>query len=94
VNVQVTAEDYHGVDRVEFLVNGSVAHTDTTLPYEWNWDTRNLTDGTTHTLTAKAHDVNGLSTIDQRSVTINNAIPNVSPTWYLAEGTTAWGFDT
>jgi photosystem II stability/assembly factor-like uncharacterized protein len=94
VGVEVNATDYYGIDRVEFYVDGSLAYTDTTAPYRWDWDTRPYADGATYTLEARAIDTADNSTSDSRTVKLNNTIPPVSKTWYLAEGTTAWGFET
>jgi photosystem II stability/assembly factor-like uncharacterized protein len=93
VGVEVNASDYHGIDRVEFRVDGSLEYTDTNAPYRWDWDTRGMVDGTSPVLEARAYDVNGNSASDSRQVKINNTIPPLSKTWYLAEGTTAWGFE-
>ena len=93
VGVTVEASDHYGIDRVEFRVDGELTHTDTTAPYRWDWDTREYVDGATYTLQARAYDNSGNSTSDSRDVKINNTIPPVATTWYLAEGTTAWGFE-
>ncbi|WP_287152551.1 DUF5719 family protein [Candidatus Solincola tengchongensis] len=93
VNVEVEAYDFHGIDRVEFRVNGTLRHTDNTAPYTWGWDTRQEPDGAGYGLQATAYDVNGNAASDSRLVSINNAVPPLSRTWYLAEGTTAWGFE-
>ncbi len=94
VGVEVDAEDFYGIGRVEFRVDGELRYTDDTAPYRWDWDTREDTDGATYGLEAEAFDVNGNSSSDRRDVKLNNTIPPVSDTWYLAEGTTAWGFET
>ncbi|MBN2027912.1 MAG: FG-GAP repeat protein [Actinobacteria bacterium] len=94
VGVLVDAEDYYGIDRVEFRVDGVLAYTDDTAPYRWDWDTREYEDGATYNIEARAYDTAGNSASDARSVKLNNTIPPVSDTWYLAEGTTAWGFET
>jgi hypothetical protein len=93
VTVEVEAYDYHGLSKVEFLVDEEVRFTDTSPPYQWSWDTRGETDGSSLKLSARAYDEAGNTTLDSRSVKINNTIPPPSTTWYLAEGTTAWGFE-
>ena len=45
VGVTATATDAGGVSRVEFLVDGVVAFTDTQAPWEWAWDTAALQAG-------------------------------------------------
>ncbi len=93
VGVEVEAADEHGIDRVEFRVDGALAHTDRTAPYRWDWDTRRYPDGATYELEARAYDTHGLSAADARRVKTNNTVPPLSRNWYLAEGTTAWGFE-
>jgi len=94
VGVEVNATDYYGIERVEFYVDGTLTYTDTTAPYRWDWDTRPYVDGATYKLEARAYDTAGNNTSDSRTVKLNNTIPPLSKTWYLAEGTTAWGFET
>ncbi|NPV60693.1 MAG: hypothetical protein HPY75_13680 [Actinobacteria bacterium] len=94
VGVEVEASDERGVEQVEFRVDGELKFTDRTAPYRWDWDTREYPDGARYLLEARAYDTSGLSAADAREVTTNNTIPPLSRTWYLAEGTTAWGFDT
>jgi photosystem II stability/assembly factor-like uncharacterized protein len=93
VGVEVDAEDHYGVARVEFRVDGELRYTDYAAPWRWDWDTRDYIDGATYALQAEAFDTAGNSASDARSVKTNNTIPPVSDTWYLAEGTTAWGFE-
>lgn len=38
VRVSVNADDSHGVERVELLVNGTILATDTSAPYQFDWD--------------------------------------------------------
>ncbi|MBC7248215.1 MAG: FG-GAP repeat protein [Actinobacteria bacterium] len=94
VGVEVSAYDHHGIDRVEFWVNGVKRAEDTTAPYRWDWDTRQDTDAPGYSLEARAYDVNGNNASDSRTVSVNNTVPPLSRIWYLAEGTTAWGFET
>jgi photosystem II stability/assembly factor-like uncharacterized protein len=93
VGVEVDAYDYFGIDRVEFLVNGTLRYTDITAPYRWDWDTREEVEGESYSLEARAYDTNGNSASDSRLVSTNNTIPPLADSWYLAEGTTAWGFE-
>jgi hypothetical protein len=76
VNVSASASDNVGVTRVEFFVDGTLASTDTTSPYDFSWDTAGASNGS-HTLMAKAYDAAGnVGTSATVSVTVNNsAIP-------------------
>jgi thermitase len=58
-----------------------------------SWDLGQLPEGT-HTLTVKAIDVSG-QWEGEHAVTVyrNLSQPKPSTHWYLAEGTTAWGFE-
>ena len=94
VGVEASAYDYHGINRVEYRVNGVLRHTDTAAPYRWDWDTRQDPDAPGYVLEARAYDNNGNSASDSRTVSVNNTVPTLSKIWYLAEGTTAWGFET
>lgn len=64
VPLTATATAGSGVDRVEFLVDGSVIATDTTAPYEASWDTSTIADGS-HELTAR--------TVDSANVSVTSA---------------------
>ena len=57
VTITATASDNVGVTRVEFLVNGTLQCTDTTVPYSCNWSVPNTR--TTHQLQARALDQAG-----------------------------------
>src|SRR3954467_8490837 len=54
--VGADAQDPSGVARVEFRVDGVLAGTDSSAPFEQRWDTRGLAVGSTHVLTARAVD--------------------------------------
>ncbi|WP_318556464.1 Ig-like domain-containing protein [Geobacter anodireducens] len=72
VTVSATASDNVGVTKVEFLVNGTVASTVTTAPYNYSWNTTTSANGT-YTLTAKAYDAAGnIGQSTSVSVTVNN----------------------
>ncbi len=66
--VQVNASDATGVNRVEFYVDNVLREVETTGPYNWNFDTTTLANGT-HTLTVKAYDP--AQNIGQASVTFS-----------------------
>ncbi len=38
IDIEVSAEDNRGIDRVEFIINGEKQKTDYTEPYKWRWE--------------------------------------------------------
>src|SRR3954454_4134257 len=60
--VGADAQDAGGVARVEFRVDGTLAGTDSSGPFELRWDTRGLAPGSTHVLSARAFDTSGNAT--------------------------------
>ncbi len=60
--VQASASDHVGVTQVVFYDGGTVIGTDTTAPYSVSWNLLNVSKGT-HTLTARAHDAVGNTTL-------------------------------
>lgn len=73
VNTTASASDNVGVTRVDVLVDGAVAGSDTTAPYAVAVDTTRLADGS-HTLTARAFDAaNNAATSAPITVTVQNA---------------------
>ena len=93
--VTASASDNVGVSRVEFWLDGAIASTDTTAPYEWSWDTTTAPDGP-HSLASKAFDaasnVGSSSTI---TVTVSNGPPpsgaNVSG-WTITQANATYNF--
>ncbi len=71
--VRVKAEAYYsqGINKVDFLVDNQLRHTDSSVPYTFDWNTLDDSEGP-HTLTAVATDVNG----NTKSVTIHVVINN------------------
>ena len=72
VTVNATASDSSGyIQRVEFLVDGAVAATDTSSPYSFNWATAGLAIGV-HSVQARAFDWSGnVTTSAATSVTVD-----------------------
>ncbi len=70
--VEIVADviDNSAIEQVEFFINGTSLGTDTGAPYSFDWDIRALTDGTTHTVYAKATDIFGNSGAQLITVTI------------------------
>ena len=58
VPVWASASDNVGVTKVEILVDGTVAGTDSTAPYTWGWLSGTVADGS-HTLQTRAYDAAG-----------------------------------
>ena len=72
VTIAATASDNVGVAGVQFLLdNNTLGAEDTTSPYSVSWNTTTAANGT-HTLTARARDVNG-NTALSAPVTVNVA---------------------
>jgi hypothetical protein len=73
VSFTALAEDDFGVLEVEFYIDGESVATDNTSPYQYEWDTVTLTNGTQHTLSSTATDLANHTTFAQPIlVTISN----------------------
>ncbi len=77
VTISATASDVDGsITRVEFLVDGLIIASDAASPYTTNWT---ATEGT-HTLTARATDDDGASTLSATvTITVSQGSGNQSP---------------
>ena len=74
VTLSLTASDNVGVTEVRFFVDGALLGSDTTAPYEANWDTSGEAEGD-HTLTAEAQDAAGnVATSAAATVTVQNVL--------------------
>ena len=74
ITFNASASDNVGVSRVEFLVDSVVKGTDTTSPYSLAFDSTTVTNAT-HSLTARAFDAAGNSTLSAPvSFSVNNSI--------------------
>jgi peptidoglycan/xylan/chitin deacetylase (PgdA/CDA1 family) len=80
INLTANATDNIGVVGVQFLIdNVNFGAEDTLSPYQINFDTKTLNNGT-HTVSAKARDAAGnTKTSAAVSITINNIIPDTTP---------------
>lgn len=76
VQINATALDNVGVERVDFLVDGVPVGSDTVPPYSatWNSDTVNET---THTISARAFDAGNNSAEDSVVVTVDRTPPAI-----------------
>ncbi len=93
VGVDVDSYDYFGVTRVEFYLDNVLQYTDTTAPYHWDWSTLGLEDNRDYAVKAVAYDPHANTESDTRTVKLNNSLPSPANLWYLAEGSTDWGFE-
>jgi Big-like domain-containing protein len=71
VAVQIQASDDVGVRQVQLSINASLVATWFTTPYQFNWDSRGVSDGAV-TLTALAVDYAGLSASALATLTVAN----------------------
>ena len=86
-----TATDDVGVVGVQFLLDGAPLDAeDTVAPYAAPWDTTTASNGSSHTLEARARDAaaNTATSAPPVSVTVDNSVPP-APTGLVA----AWAFD-
>jgi subtilisin family serine protease len=70
-NVVVNASDNVGVASVSFYVNGNLVATDTTVPYEYSWNTLTVANGG-HNLRVEAKDAADNVGSSQIGVTVSN----------------------
>jgi len=69
----VIAQDDYGVAEVEFFIDGGTVTVDTLSPYQYDWDTTTLENGSQHTLSATVTDDAAHTTIVQPVlVTVSN----------------------
>ena len=69
----VIAQDDYGVAEVEFFIDGGTVAVDTLSPYQYDWDTITLENGSQHTLSATVTDDAAHTTIVQPVlVTVSN----------------------
>ena len=69
LTVSAEATDNVGVTRVEFLLDGTVAATVTSPPYDWEWDPH-VTGAGARTLAARAYDAGGRTATASIPVTV------------------------
>lgn len=64
VNIEIIAQDNVGISKVEILVNDTIIETFNTSPYNYQYNTSQLSDGS-HTLSAMAYDTSENATLAQ-----------------------------
>lgn len=69
--IQANASDNTGISKVEFYIQDKLVVSDTSAPYQYNWDVSSLTNDT-YTLSVKAYDIAGNQSTDSRAVKVNN----------------------
>jgi tetratricopeptide (TPR) repeat protein len=69
--VTAIATSPRGIAKVEFMVDGQLAGSDTSTPYTFDWDTIALDDGE-HTLSVVACDLEGASTHEDIEAVVDN----------------------
>lgn len=67
IKISVSASDNAGVVKVDFFIDNKLTVSDKTIPYEYYWNTRNVTSGA-HTIKAAAYDAVGNSSQSQITV--------------------------
>ncbi len=80
VRLAASAEDDRRVEQVDFLVDGAVAGSDTATPFEMNWNSVSVANGT-HDITVRATDDAGNQTTTSTAVRVtvdNSALPTGS----------------
>lgn len=78
VTFAAQVSDPSGIDRVEFLVDGELVFRDREAPYQFPFDTRNLTNGR-HTFTVRVWDRLGNMGETSQVHTVTNANPHAVP---------------
>jgi hypothetical protein len=90
VTVIATASDTDGIQKVEFYDGATLKSTDTSAPYQWSWDTKQLTvaEGW-HTISAKAYDNTAHGSQVSILVKVDNTtfddVPKTSSQWPYVE---------
>jgi Bacterial Ig domain/Calcineurin-like phosphoesterase len=76
-NITATANDNVGVTKVDFYIDGTIAGSDSSSPYQLAWDTTKVTNGS-HQIQARAYDAaNNTSSSSIATVTVSNGCQNV-----------------
>jgi hypothetical protein len=87
VLITTAAYDNRGIQRVEFFIDGILEYTRFSTPWQYNWDVRNLTPNSAHTIFAKAFDIyNNTDNSPTISVTVNTIPTNGLVAYYPFNG--------
>ncbi len=71
VGITVEVSDDKGIDKVDFIINGSLKHTDSSSPYNYSWDTTAESEGL-YIVKATAYDTANQTASDQHTVKVGN----------------------
>ncbi len=74
VPVDATVVAGNPIDRVEFWIDAILRYSTSTNPYQWNFDTTSLANGS-HTIAVKAYDTVGNMGVTTLTCTVNNSLP-------------------
>jgi hypothetical protein len=89
-------DDDGSIVKVEFFVNGTVAHTVTAIPYQYSWNDATLNNLGVHTIKATAYDNEGATSdaeitvemLDSRQIWVGNFEFNVfTENWMMGQAT-------
>ncbi len=73
VNIQVNANDNDGISSVQFFIDGTSVHTDTSPPYEYLWNTYSYQEDHTHSISILITDYSENTTaLDPIGVFVDN----------------------
>ena len=75
VYIDTQATDNVGIEKVEFYINNSLIGEDNVAPYNFDWDTKTLSDGVA-TIAVKAYDLSGNQSGAGIGVVIDNPEPD------------------
>jgi hypothetical protein len=82
--IDVTATDDSRVEKVDLWIDGQLWGIDLTAPYSFSLDTTTLANGS-HTLQARAYDVDGKRAASTRTVTVSNGTSVDDIVFYAAD---------
>jgi len=78
VNVKIETSDKSGILKVDFFVDNKNTYTDTITPYEYDWNTTEVSDGV-HTIKVQSYDTEENMSESEVSVTVDNESKKPSP---------------
>ena len=78
VNVKVETSDKSGILKVDFFVDNKNTYTDTITPYEYDWNTTEVSDGV-HTIKVQSYDTEENMSESEVSITVDNDSKKPSP---------------
>ena len=82
--IDITATDDSRVEKVDLWVDGQLWGIDLTVPYSFSLDTTGLANGS-HTLQARAYDIDGKRASSSRTVTVSNGASADDIVFYAAD---------